>query len=238
MHFRRHVFCNAALAAALAACLVSSGCGSPPKTGQGAFALRPGDLLFQDLDGSPFCDAVEKVTQGYRGAALTHVGMVARNAGGEVVVLEAVQEGVTPTPLDLFLDRSRDANGNPKVLVGRLKRRYRPLIQPAIVEAFALNGKPYDQVFDIRNDAYYCSELVYVCFRNANGGSPIFELRPMTFVDPDTQETFPVWKTYFEELKIPIPEGNPGLNPGGLSRSPVLRIVHTYGVPAGWRETR
>ena len=195
-------------------------------------------MLFQDLDGSPFCDAVEKVTQGHNGANLTHVGIVARNTAGDVVVLEAVQKGVIATPLGAFLDRSHDENGMPKVLVGRLRRRYCPLIEPALVEAFGLKGKPYDKVFDVHNDAYYCSELVYVCFRNANGGKRLFELCPMTFVDPDTQETFPAWKEYFAELRVPIPEGKPGLNPGGISRSPALRIVHAYGVPTGWKGNR
>lgn len=55
MNFTFHVL-------ALTACLISSGCGSFLNTGQRPFALRPGDLLFQDLDGSPFYDAVEKVT--------------------------------------------------------------------------------------------------------------------------------------------------------------------------------
>jgi len=47
-----------------------------------------------------------------------------------------------------------------------------------------------------------------------------------------------VWKTYFAELGVPVPEGKPGLNPGGISRSPVLRIVHAYGIPAGWKGQR
>ncbi len=219
-------------------CLLLSGCGPLARTGQDSFTLHPGDLLFQDLDGSPFCDAVEKVTRGHRGASLTHVGIAARDTGGAIVVLEAVQEGVVATPLDAFLARSRDANERPKVLVGRLEKQYRQLIEPAITEAFALKGKPYDKVFDIQNDAYYCSELVYVCFRNANKGQPLFELHPMTFIDPDTKETFPAWKEYFAELKVEIPEAKPGLNPGGISRSPVLEIVHAYGVPAGWKGTR
>ena len=37
------------------------------------FELTNGDLLFQDLDCGPFCDAIEKVTEGYRGAQLSHV---------------------------------------------------------------------------------------------------------------------------------------------------------------------
>jgi len=213
--------------------IIGYGCCS--KMSQDAFALQSGDLLFQDLDGSPFCDAVEKVTRGYHGAALTHVGIVAYNPEGKVIVLEAGSEGVTATPIVTFLNRSHDSNGKPKVLVGRLIRRYRRLIEPAIAEALALKGKPYDDLFDIQNDAYYCSELVYVCFRIANGGEPLFELQPMTFVDPDTKDTFPAWKAYFTELRADIPEGKPGLNPGAISRSSVLRIVHAYGLPAGWK---
>lgn len=235
MSLKHRDFSAAARVPVLVAFLLASGCSSPQRSGHECFALQPGDLLFQDLDGSPFCDAIEKVTQGYGGADLTHVGIVTQNADGEIVVLEAVEEGVVATSLDTFLGRSLDEHGKPKVLVGRLNQQYQHLIQSALVAAEALMGRPYDDVFDIDNDAYYCSELVYLCFRNANNGTPIFELRPMTFLDPDTQETFPAWKDYFSELGVPIPEGRPGLNPGSISRSPVLRIVHAYGAPVGWK---
>jgi len=199
---------------------------------------QAGDLLFQDLDGSPFCDAVEKVTSGYSEANLTHVGIVACNDDNQIVVLEAIQEGVKATPLDTFLSRSHDVNGKPKVIVGRLKKKYRRLIKPALAEAFARVGKAYDNFFNIENDAYYCSELVYECFRIANSGKPLFILEPMTFKDPDTQAIFPAWQEYFAELNSPVPEGAPGLNPGSISRSPVLHIVHIYGIPGGYDANR
>jgi len=44
----------------------------------------------------------------------------------------------------------------------------------------------------------------------------------------------PAWAAYFRKLHAPIPEGQPGINPGGISRSPAVRIVHVYGRPAGW----
>ncbi len=220
-------------------CLVFSSAGFASGTEQSLFLVQPGDLLFQDLNGDSFFEAVARVTQGYNGAVLTHVGIVAQNAEGKTVVLEALQEGVTATPLENFLNRSFDQEGNPKVLVGRLKRQYQHLIDSALIEAFAREGKPYNHLFDIENeDAYYCSELVYVCFRNANRGVPLFELKPMTFVDPDTGEIFPVWKDYFAGFEAEVPEGKPGLNPGGISRSPVLEIIHNYGVPAGWKEDK
>ncbi len=210
-----------------------SGCrGSSPESG--ASPLQAGDLLFQDLDGSPFYDAIEKVTWGHQGANLTHLGMVVHDVSGKTVVLEAALEGVKTVSLDEFLSRSRDRDGNPKVLVGRLTKEHRHLIAAAAQEALALLGKPYDTVFDIDNDEYYCSELVHVAFQRANGGVPLFHLHPMTFIDPDTNETFPAWTDYFADLNVPIPEGRPGLNPGGMSRSPVLQIVHAYGHPGGW----
>jgi hypothetical protein len=197
--------------------------------------LEPGDLLFQDCDGGPLSDAIEAVTTGYEGAHLSHVGIVAGREHGAYVVVEAAAAGVDTVPLDRFLQRSLDADHRPKVLVGRLKPPFRQLIPAAIGRAKALRGKPYDKVFDIHNDAYYCSELVYDSFLAADGGGPLFELQPMTFIDPATGVTFPAWKEYFDKLGVPIPEGQPGINPGAISRSTVLTVVHAYGAPTGWR---
>ena len=196
------------------------------------FVLRPGDLLFQDLDSGPLCDAIEKVTTGYRGANFSHVGIVAKDDSGDIVVIEAVSSGVEVTPLQTFLDRGLDADRRPKVVVGRLKRHYRRLVPSALKEALALKGKPYDKVFAIGNEAYYCSELIYEIFLRANDNDPIFKLQPMTFKDTDTRETLTTWQEYFSRLGVPIPEGQPGINPGGISCSPVLTIVHRYGTPS------
>ncbi len=197
-----------------------------------SFSLQPGDLLFQDIDSGPLCDAIEKVTTGYQGANFSHVGIVARGDGGNFVVIEAVSRGVEATLLQAFLERSFDAQGRPKVAVGRLKRPYRQLIPAALEKAFALKGKPYDKAFVIDNDAYYCSELIYEIFLCANDNNRLFVLQPMTFKDPDTGETVSAWEQYFSELGVAIPEGQPGINPGGISRSPVLTMVHRYGTPS------
>ncbi|MDF1864489.1 MAG: YiiX/YebB-like N1pC/P60 family cysteine hydrolase [Saprospiraceae bacterium] len=201
-----------------------------------AFKLKPGDLLFQDSDCGLFCDAIEQVTFGKNGAKLSHVGMVVRNdTTGRLVVLEAISEGVVETNFDVFFSRSFDKNEAPKILVGRLKSEFSNLIKPAILKAKSLSGKPYDEVFDINNDAYYCSELIYHSFKKANDDQAIFQLRPMTYKDPKTNQTFNIWEDYFKELDIEIPEGQPGLNPGSMSRSIFLEIVHAYGTPQGWR---
>jgi hypothetical protein len=197
------------------------------------FTPDEGDLLFQDLDCGPVCDAIESVTQGLHGAHFSHVGLILyRN--NKCLVLEAISVGVVLTPLDEFLSRSHDSLGHPKVIVGRLKKEYHYMIDKAIAEADKYLGKPYDDLFDISNDSYYCSEMLYLIFKQAGKGNEIFTLSPMTFKKPGTEEFFPQWVDYFKEKGQPIPEGKPGINPGSMSRSTAIEIVHVYGFPDGW----
>ena len=196
-----------------------------------SFHLKEGDLLFQDSDCGPFCEAIEKVTIGVNHAKFSHIGLVVKNQNGELVVLEAISKGVIETPVRSFLTRSFDTDNNPKVVVGRIKTGNAHLIRPAIDSARLRTGKAYDEIFDINNDEYYCSELIYLAFKEANGGHPLFKLEPMTFNDPDTNEPFPIWVDYYKKLGVAIPEDQPGLNPGSISRSDCLEIVHYYGQP-------
>jgi len=208
------------------------GCRRYALRGSSGFELQPGDLLFQDLDSGPLCEAIERVTTGYQGENFSHMGIAAHDERGKLVVIEAVSAGVKATSLQSFLGRSLDKEGRPKVAVGRLKTDYCHLIPSAIKEALALRGKPYDKVFAAENDAYYCSELVYEVFRRANEDVALFAMQPMTFADPGTGRTDPVWEQYFAGLGVPVPEGEPGINPGAISRSDVLTIFHAYGVPS------
>ncbi len=207
------------------------GCGLVRLGGKvNSLELQQGDLLFQDLDRGPLCDAIERVTTGYRGMDFSHVGIVARDDNGDLFVIEAVRAGVKITPLKDFLNKSTDSQNNPKVAVGRLKQPYRHLIPPALKQARALVGKPYDKAFVIGNDSYYCSELIYEIFLRANENKPLFTLQPMTFKDPDTGVILDTWQDYFSELGVDVPQGSPGINPGAISRSPILTI-HTSYVP-------
>ena len=56
---------------------------------------------------------------------------------------------------------------------------------------------------------------------------PLFDLFPMTFKSPKTEEYFEVWVDYYKKLNIEIPEGKPGCNPGGISTSDKLKIIGT-----------
>jgi hypothetical protein len=213
--------------------IINNGCHPTSTQRVDRFVPEPGDLLFQDLDSGALCDAIEQVTAGYDGTNLSHVGLVARDAHRGLVVIEAVSVGVVATPLHTFLARSLDDKHRPKVLVGRLNSAMVPdrheLIRRAIEQAQALEGRAYDKHFLIGNDSYYCSELVYEAFRRANRGRPLFDLQPMTFKESGSDEPMAAWQAYFASLEAAIPEGCPGINPGSLSRSPLLTMVHEYG---------
>lgn len=194
---------------------------------------QTGDLLFQDIDCGPLCDAIEQVTVGVNGARFSHVGVFVKKDSGDYV-LEAVSSGVKYTPYADFLSRSYDSSGNPKVIAGRLKKQYRTKIGEAIEAMEKYLDKPYDNEFDLQNDAYYCSELIYFGFRAVTTEADFFELNPMTFKSPGDSSFFSVWKDYFNSMNIKIPENEPGLNPGSISRSEKLEIVHVFGYPDGY----
>ena len=200
------------------------------------FELKPGDILFQDIDCGPFCESIEKVTSGIQGAKFSHVGIAIPKENGALVVVEAISAGVVETPLDSFFMRSFDQENNSKVVVGRMKQEHQHLIPKALDFAKTKLGLAYDEVFDISNEKYYCSELIYDSFKYANKEQPIFQLQPMTYIDPETNSLFPIWEEYFKELNVPVPEGEPGLNPGGMSKSHYIDIVHFYGKPQGYAE--
>ena len=219
-------------------------CKNIPKEDNITFQLAIGDILFQDLDSSPLCDAIELVTNGYKGANLSHIGIVVElgnphcinnpdyNYKNHIKILEAIPNKVKTTRLDSFLNRSLDKNQNPKVIVGRLKSNYQFKIYDAIDFLKSKIGEKYDHEFIMNNNAYYCSELIYEAFQKDS----IFKLKPMTFLHPEGKDTLKTWKEYYHNLGIEIPQNKPGINPGIMSLSQKINIVHVYGIPDGMQE--
>lgn len=163
------------------------------------FTYHTGDLLFQDLDCGELCDAIEKVTPGVNGKHFSHVGLV-YVVQDSVWVVEAIGKNVHLTSINEFLGRQKDEKGHPKVVVGRLKKAYQKLNARAVGFALKQHGKPYDDEFIYNNGKYYCSELIYDAYKDANNGADFFGIYPMTFKDPATGKTDKVWKNYFKQL--------------------------------------
>lgn len=191
--------------APIAALLLALSCARNP--------LQPGDLLFQAGEGD-MTDAIESAT----GGSFSHVGIL-----GDTLedVWEAVPgEGVRHVSLQQFLDESAlDASGKPFVRVFRTACDW----PDVLARLQALEGRPYDYAFLPGNEALYCSELVYECYRDA-AGEPLFSAIPMTFKGPDGI-TVPYWVAHYDSLGVAIPEGAPGTNPNDLSRSVILTPV-------------
>lgn len=191
------------------------------------FRYQTGDLLFQDLDCGELCDAIEAVTPEWEGKRFSHVGLV-YVAGDSIYVIEAIGKDVHITSIVSFLQRQLDNQQRPKVIAGRLKEAYKHLNAKAVGFALKQIGKPYDEDFIYDNGKYYCSELVYDAFKEANGGNPFFHLYPMTFKQPGTNKTFPAWKTYFKARSTKIPEGKPGCNPASILLNNNVKVIAAF----------
>jgi hypothetical protein len=191
------------------------------------YAPRNGDLLFQDMDCGPLCDAIEKVTDGVGGLDFSHMGLVYVTENDAAFVIEAINGSVLMTPLEQFVNRSRDAKENPKVIVARVPDSLVDVSHRAVAIARSQLGMPYDDAFLPNNNRWYCSELVAFAFNKA-AGKTLFANAPMTFKDPETGMFMPAWVDYFRELDKRIPEGQPGCNPGAMSRAPFLSVEMPY----------
>lgn len=196
-------------------CLAVGSCSKQPQ-------LKNGDLLFQNLDCGPLCDAIEEVTYGRDGLKFSHIGLVVIQQDS-VYVIEAIGKAVQLTPLHQFLSRTANTH-----YLGRLKKSSQGLIDGALAFAEQQIGVPYDDPFLYNNQKYYCSELLYDAFKAANNNKDVFVLEPMTFKQPKSKEFYAAWVDYYKELNMDIPEGLPGINPAGISRSEQLEWLGAY----------
>jgi hypothetical protein len=179
--------------------------------------LKDGDIIFQSMN-CDLCKAINAVTEGFDGKDFSHLGMI-HIQNDSIYVIEAAGKNVKLTPLEVFKTYTSDT-----MYVGRLKRKYRKYIPKAIEFSMSQMGVPYDEAYLYDNGSYYCSELIYDAFLDAYK-KPFFELTPMTFKEPNSNQYFQVWIDYYENLKIEIPEGELGCNPGGISTSNKLKII-------------
>ena len=188
---------------------------SLPLVGQ---QLREGDMLFCCSDTA---NAITAVTSGLQDLPIDHVAIV-HYIGGEQLglpyVIEAVKPAVCLTPIDSFLSE------NSRVLQGRLNA---DCDMPASIKrCLAMVGKPYDDLYLPGDSAIYCSELVQLCFIDPSG-KLIFDPVPMTFHDATGQVT-DYWQEFYQARGMEVPEGEPGSNPGELSRREQVTILGWY----------
>ena len=128
----------------------------------------------------------------------SHCGIVAQDNGGWVVYEAFAPVG--PIPLGDFMARGRDR----AFLVKRWKSEQQQHV-PAMLETVRkLHGRPYDERYRLDDDreAIYCSELIYLAYRDATGGESLGRLVTLGELK---------WKPY-EELIEQIEQAPPPLD--------------------------
>lgn len=192
--------------------LLSAVCVSAQRLeGIGLGSLCEGDLLFCAQEKG---NNITDVTQGVGGMKIDHVAIF-RRQDGRTFALEAIHSGVGLTPTDSFMARREI------VLAARLRDTLG--VARSVERALRFVGRPYDFNFMPDDSAFYCSELVQKCYRDSRG-ELVFKPIPMSFHDKSGLIT-PYWHDYYARQGLQVPEGEPGSNPGDLSRSASICIL-------------
>ncbi len=188
---------------------------------------KAGTMIQQHLDSLECCDllfvapakgnAITEVTTGFEEMPIDHVAIYYK-IGEERKVVEAWPDGgVQMVSLEMFLERNKDD----AIYVGRLTKPFSKRL--TLRNALQYVGRPYDDVFLYDNRAIYCSELVQFSYVDDNGNR-IFDAIPMSFHDSEGHITA-FWLDFYKKRGMEVPEGQPGTNPGELSRRTDVRIV-------------
>lgn len=178
--------------------------------------LRPCDLLFV-VNGRG--NAITASTEGVGELPIDHVGVTLVTDSG-VSVSEAIpSKGVTRTPLAAFLRRAEEGGAGSAVLVGRVQQ----VGVQATEATLASIRAPYDSLYLPGLEAVYCSELVQTAFVDSTGRH-VFSTIPMSFHDRNGR-ILPEWTAFYARHGMAVPEGQPGTNPGQLSRDAAVTIL-------------
>lgn len=173
--------------------------------------LSEGDLLFCVAESD---NNITDVTTGLEGKRIDHVAIF-HCENGQGFALEAIHKGVCLSPIDSFMARRQN------IIVAQLKDTIG--VAHSVKRALQFIGTPYDFNFMPSDSAMYCSELVQKCYKTTKG-ELVFTPIPMSFHDK-TGAITPYWKDYYGRQGLKVPEGEPGSNPGDLSRSNKIIIL-------------
>lgn len=196
--------------------------------------MKTGDLIFSFIGAD--ANAISDVSYGYQGARVNHMGVLLNTSHGSFV-LEAFPPEVRLTKLEVFSRRSHDDAGTPRMMLGRLDQEFHQLIPPAVDYGIAQRNIPYDRLYLTDEHTLYCSELVVDMFRHANDGTTFFPETPMSFRDGQSGQIHPTWEQYYAYFGMPVPEGEPGSNPGEISLDTKIEIYDVIGSIPGHDET-
>ncbi len=199
-----------------------NGCASSVK--DDAYIPQNGDLAFQISEISDFTKAITDVSAMHDSIKFAHVGIVAIDNGKPCVIEAVPKDGVTITPFETYLSEALTIDGQPGVVIKRIRHDFPS--EKAIATAKSFLGQEYDWNFLPDNGKIYCSELVYESFTDSEGNR-LFQARPMNF--RNAEGDIPVyWEELFKKLGTDVPQGIPGTSPQDMSQEPILEEVYSY----------
>lgn len=181
-------------------------------------SLRTADLLFVlNFKGN----AITEVTQGVNAMPIDHVGIVLRSDTGVFVMEATPAHGVALTPLASFVNQNSLAGHTCNIVVGRPRKEID--VRRLMDKWRAYCGLPYDSLYLPDDRQMYCSELVQKMLFDTNG-QPVYSTIPMSFHNARGKITR-YWKMFYHRRGMKVPEGEPGTNPGQLSRDANTAIL-------------
>ena len=178
--------------------------------------LKNGDLLFVTAKSSGLSGAINNVTQKNETESFDHIGLLRKEGAKWFVLHSEPKKGSWKQELPDFI-KNQTADGQ-TIVVYRLRPPYRPAVNDAIKKAETLLGKPYNDLYILNEQSYYCSDFIERAFR----GDAIFKLEPMTFKDPKTGKVNDFWREFYSAQGVEVPEGKLGCNPNGMASNPKI----------------
>ncbi len=176
------------------------------------YTPQQGDIIFQAFPPNALSGLIQRCTH----SAATHCGVVLQE-NGEWVVIEGVGP-VKETPLYNWIARGQHS----AFFVERM-----PLTQPqSDALKLALKhflGKPYDEQFEMSDDAIYCSELVYKGYKNGFG-MEVGHLQKLGDLDWHSDED--LIRHISKDGTLPLDRVM--ITPASIASDPQLKRVYTW----------
>ena len=181
--------------------------------------VQNGDLLFIQAKKENLSGAISRVTEKENNTSYDHIALIEKDVNKIYVLHAAPEKGSVKEELKPFLKNYKRRT----IDLFRIKPAYSNSIKFAVQKANTLLDKPYNTAYILNENSYYCSDFIERSFREDN----IFQLNPMTFINPKTGKIDEFWQSFYDKLNLNVPEGKPGCNPNGLSQSDKIFKVKT-----------
>lgn len=179
--------------------------------------FHPGDLILTTYRPCRVCEVIEDET----GTPYSHIGIVVKVSKTEILVADSLSEVKTWT-LDEFVERSSlavlyrfksdDVFINKRHFEAQLFTTYENHYKGLLYDTYF----SWDNVNENGEELLYCSEFIVKLLNR-------FLKVPIKTKKMNYTKNYSFWVNYFG--KVPIPQGEPGMNPGALSKLDLFKQI-------------